>query len=196
MTTSPDAGDDLLRILDDLDQLITGARSVPMSGSAIVNREEALTLIEHARHAVPSAVRHAEEIVADADEVLAQGREEAERIVLRAQEEAERLVAGESVVRMAHERADEIIAAAEDRAAGPSGSSTEHVVGPGDSLWSITATALGPGATDEQIVRAWPLVYETNAERIGADPSLIHPGDALELPDALAQARARSVDDD
>ena len=53
MTTSPDAGDDLLRILDDLDQLITGARSVPMSGSAIVNREEALTLIEHARHAVP-----------------------------------------------------------------------------------------------------------------------------------------------
>lgn len=85
---------------------------------------------------------------------------------------------------------------AEDRAAGPSGSSTEHVVGPGDSLWSITATALGPGATDEQIVRAWPLVYETNAERIGADPSLIHPGDALELPDALAQARARSVDDD
>lgn len=85
---------------------------------------------------------------------------------------------------------------AEDRAAGPSGSPTEHVVGPGDSLWSITATALGPGATDEQIVRAWPLVYETNAERIGADPSLIHPGDALELPDALAQARARSVDDD
>ena len=85
---------------------------------------------------------------------------------------------------------------AEDRAAGSSGSSTEHVVGPGDSLWSITATALGPGATDEQIVRAWPLVYETNAERIGADPSLIHPGDALELPDALAQARARSVDDD
>lgn len=85
---------------------------------------------------------------------------------------------------------------AEDRAAGPSGSSTEHVVGPGDSLWSITATALGPGATDEQIVRAWPLVYETNAERIGADPSLIHPGDALELPDALAQARGRSVDDD
>ena len=116
-TSSPDAGDDLLHILDELDQLIAGARSVPMSGSAIVNREEALTLIESARHAVPSAVRRAEEIVADADEVLAQGREESERIVLRAQEEAERLVAGESVVRMAHERADEIIAVAEDRAA-------------------------------------------------------------------------------
>ena len=117
MTTSRDAGDDLLRILDELDQLITGARSVPMSASAIVNRDDALALIDSARHAVPSAVRRAEEIVADADEVLAQGREESERLVLHAQEEADRLVAGENVVRMAHERADEIVAAAEDRAA-------------------------------------------------------------------------------
>ena len=118
MTTSRDAGDDLLRILDELDQLITGARSVPMSASAIVNRDDALALIDSARHAVPSAVRRAEEIVADADEVLAQGREESERLVLHAQEEADRLVAGENVVRMAHERADEIVAEAEDRAAG------------------------------------------------------------------------------
>jgi hypothetical protein avisC_10365 len=117
VTTSSDAGDDLLQILDELDQLITSARSVPMSSSAIVNRDDALALIDRARHAVPSAVRRAEEIVADADAVLADGREESERIVLHAQEEAERLVAGESVVRMAHERADEIVAAAEDRAA-------------------------------------------------------------------------------
>ena len=85
-------------------------------------------------------------------------------------------------------------AAPDDRAAAPPGSSSAHVVGPGDSLWSITAAALGPGTTDGQIARAWPLVYETNAERIGADPSLIRPGDALEIPDALA--RAGDPDDD
>ena len=105
MTTSRDAGDDLLRILDELDQLITSARSMPMSASAIVNRDDALALIDSARHSVPTAVRRAEEIVADADDVLAQGREESERIVLHAQEEAERLAASENVVRMAHERA-------------------------------------------------------------------------------------------
>ena len=88
MTTSRDAGDDLLRILDELDQLITSARSMPMSASAIVNRDDALALIDSARHSVPTAVRRAEEIVADADDVLAQGREESERIVLHAQEEA------------------------------------------------------------------------------------------------------------
>lgn len=115
-TTGRDAGDDLLRILDELDTLIAGARSMPMSASAIVNREEVLDLIERARQAVPTAVHRAEEIVADAGAVLAKGREESERIIMHAQEEADRLVAGETVVRLANERADAIIAAAEERA--------------------------------------------------------------------------------
>jgi len=115
-TTGRDAGDDLLRILDELDTLIAGARSMPMSASAIVNREEVLDLIERARQAVPTAVHRAEDIVADAGAVLAKGREESERIIMRAQEEADRLVAGETVVRLANERADAIIAAAEERA--------------------------------------------------------------------------------
>ena len=112
MTTSRDAGEDLLRILDELDELISSARSMPMSASAIVNRENALHLIDRARDAVPSAVRRAEKIVADADAVLAEGRAESERLVQYAQEESERLVAGENIVRMANDRA-----AAEDKAA-------------------------------------------------------------------------------
>ena len=117
MTTSRDAGEDLLRILDELDELISNARSMPMSASAIVNRENALHLIDRARDAVPSAVRRAEKIVADADAVLAEGRAESERLVQYAQEESERLVAGENIVRMANDRADSIVAAAEDKAA-------------------------------------------------------------------------------
>ena len=106
MTTSRDAGDDLLHILDELDDLITHARSMPMSASAIVNREAAQNLIDRARDAVPTAVHRAEKIVADADAVLAEGRAESER-----------LVAGENIVRMANDRADSIVAAAEDKAA-------------------------------------------------------------------------------
>ena len=65
---------------------------------------------------MPTAVHRAEDIVADAGAVLAKGREESERIIMHAQEEADRLVAGETVVRLANERADAIIAAAEERA--------------------------------------------------------------------------------
>ncbi len=114
--TAHDVGDDLLQILDELDELLTTARAMPMSASAIVNRDEALALVDRAREAVPTAVHRAEGIVADADEVLAQGRNEAERLVLRAHEEAERLVSAENVVQLANERADEIVTAAERRA--------------------------------------------------------------------------------
>ena len=81
MTTSRDAGEDLLRILDELDTLIASARSMPMSASAIVHRQDALELIEKARESVPRAVRRAEQIVADADAVLAQGKTKAKRII-------------------------------------------------------------------------------------------------------------------
>ena len=70
-----------------------------------------------------------------------------------------------------------------------------HPVEPGESLWSITAAALGPDATDAQIVQTWPLVYETNTESIGSDPSLLRPGAELRLPDALAQARPTPSED-
>ena len=70
-----------------------------------------------------------------------------------------------------------------------------HTVEPGESLWSITAAVLGPDATDAQIVQTWPLVYETNTESIGSDPSLLRPGAELRLPDALAQARPTPSED-
>ena len=117
MTTSRDAGDDLLRILDELDELIASARSMPMSASAIVNREAVQELIGRARRAVPTAVHRADEIVADADAVLARGRKESERLINHAHQESERLVAGENIVRMANDRADAIISTAEDKAA-------------------------------------------------------------------------------
>ena len=134
MTTSRDAGEDLLRILDELAELISSARSMPMSASAIVNRENALHLIDRARDAVPSAVRRAEKIVADADAVLAEGRAESERLVQYAQEESERLVAGENIVRMAEDRAREIVSEAKRSAASLREGADDYVASSLDEL--------------------------------------------------------------
>jgi nucleoid-associated protein YgaU len=62
------------------------------------------------------------------------------------------------------------------------GGRREVTVRPGDSLWSIAATALGPLATDADIAREWPRLYATNRERIGANPHLLRPGLILTLP--------------
>lgn len=58
-------------------------------------------------------------------------------------------------------------------------------VSPGDSLWTLTASALeraGRPATPAAVAAAWPRVHEANRSVVGADPDLIHPGQRLVLP--------------
>ncbi|MCF3140218.1 LysM peptidoglycan-binding domain-containing protein [Paenarthrobacter sp. AR 02] len=56
------------------------------------------------------------------------------------------------------------------------------IVQPGDSLWSIAASRLGPFATDVDIALSWPKWYDANRSTIGADPTLLQPGQVLQPP--------------
>ena len=56
------------------------------------------------------------------------------------------------------------------------------VVKPGDTLWSIAATELGPNATAEDVAARWPAWYDANRQQIGPDPDLILPGQVLRIP--------------
>jgi nucleoid-associated protein YgaU len=56
-------------------------------------------------------------------------------------------------------------------------------VRPGDSLWSIAAGLLGPGASNAEIARTWHRIAVHNGERLGPDPDLILPGTRLSVPD-------------
>lgn len=59
------------------------------------------------------------------------------------------------------------------------GPSAEIVVRAGDSLWTLTARQLGPGASAAEIAAAWPALYAANRAVIGPNPGLIHPGQRL-----------------
>lgn len=119
-------GSQLLMVLEEIAQLIAGARSLPMSSSVMVNRAHITELIESAQAAIPGDIQAANSIMSGADQVVArareeaeaivtQGREEAERIVAEAHAQAERLVSGERIVVMAQERSDQLIESATQR---------------------------------------------------------------------------------
>jgi hypothetical protein len=57
------------------------------------------------------------------------------------------------------------------------------VVAPGDSLWAIAASRLGPAATDADTAAYCHRVHDLNRPTIGPDPDLIRPGQRLVLPD-------------
>ena len=52
----------------------------------------------------------------------------------------------------------------------------------GDCLWTIAARSLGPGAGPAAIEATWHRWYHANRDVIGADPSLLFPGQRLTPP--------------
>jgi nucleoid-associated protein YgaU len=59
----------------------------------------------------------------------------------------------------------------------------EVVVAPGDNLWDIARRHLPPGSGAAAVATAWPQWYAANRDRIGPDPSLLHVGTRLRVPD-------------
>ena len=57
-----------------------------------------------------------------------------------------------------------------------------HSVIHGDSLWGIAAGRLPSTASDQEIDREWRRIYALNKGLIGNNPSMIFPGQVLELP--------------
>ena len=83
--------------LDELAVLVEDAKSMPLSASCIVNRQQVLDLVEEIRSMLPDAVRRADELLADREAVVQDGRREADRILERARAEADRMVSEHEV---------------------------------------------------------------------------------------------------
>lgn len=59
-----------------------------------------------------------------------------------------------------------------------------HVIVQDDTLWDIAAQTLRGGASDAEIATAWQRIYADNADVLGPNPDLIHPGTVLRVPTA------------
>lgn len=95
--------------LAEIRQALEQARSMPMSASVVVNREELLSSVERLEAAIEDALVEARRIREHRDDVVAEGRREAERLVDEARDEQERLVSDTEVFRLARVRADELL---------------------------------------------------------------------------------------
>jgi F0F1-type ATP synthase membrane subunit b/b' len=104
-------------ILDALTDAIERARAMPMSSSVLVNRNETLDLIDELREALPSQLTRADEVLSDADQVLADAHAEAEDLITTARARAVELVSAEQIVLQGQVHARELIAQAEQTAA-------------------------------------------------------------------------------
>jgi cell division septum initiation protein DivIVA len=107
---------DISARIQQIEELVQGAKSMPLSSSVLVNKEEILELIEAARNELPEEIRQARWVVKDREELLAKARHDGEVLVQRARDERGRLVSQEEVIRVAHEEADRLLAEAREQA--------------------------------------------------------------------------------
>ena len=106
---------DVLVLIDKLDDLIHNARSVPLTDSVMLDREEIYDLLDQMRSTIPEEIKQARWIVKERQEMLAEAKTEAERIQAEAQEKAEQMASETEVVRLAERNAQKIVEDAHDR---------------------------------------------------------------------------------
>jgi cell division septum initiation protein DivIVA len=111
----------LYETVDELSRVIENARSVPMSGSCMVPRDQLLDLLDDLRENLPEEVHAAGAIVEQRTEILEQAQAEAEQLTGRTREDADRLVAAarrqrEEVLAAARRQRDELLARAQAEA--------------------------------------------------------------------------------
>jgi len=107
---------DLAARLQQIEDMIKEAKSMPLSSSALLNREEILELVAQMREDLPEEIKQARWVVKDREELLTKARRDSQRIVEEAEQEQLRMASREEVVKRAEAEADRILAEAREEA--------------------------------------------------------------------------------
>jgi hypothetical protein len=104
---------DVASVLDELYDVIEHAKSMPLSASALIARDEVLELVDRARAALPAEIQRARRLLQDRDEVRARADLEAGEVLDAARAQAAHLVQRSEVVRQARHEAERVLADAD-----------------------------------------------------------------------------------
>jgi cell division septum initiation protein DivIVA len=107
---------DIAARLQQIEEMVEEAKSMPLSASVLVNKEELLELVQAALAELPEEIKQARWVVKDREELLAKGRRDAESLLERANQERARLLSEQEVVQGAQEEAERIISEAQEQA--------------------------------------------------------------------------------
>ncbi len=104
------------QIVRELIDIVENARSVPMSTSVMINRDEVLSLLDEVLTHLPDELRAARWLLKERDEFLAKTRRDGEDIIADAKATSARMVQRTEVARQAKAAARQIMEEAEESA--------------------------------------------------------------------------------
>ena len=102
-------------LLEDLEDVLDDATSIPLSKKYAVDVDKIKTIIEDIRLNTPRETKQAKAIVDSRNNILEEAKKEAADIIAKAQEEARELVARDQITQTAQAEAADIIAKAKEQ---------------------------------------------------------------------------------
>lgn len=138
-------------ILDQLDELIDRAWSLPLTGGrCVVDADKVRELLDDVRLNMPTEIRQAQSVVADRTEIINNAKKEAETIIARAEKRAAALVEEEEIVRQSRTKAAEIAQQAQQQSREMRQSAKEFV----DNILKNTEESLAASMNEVKSTRA------------------------------------------
>ena len=105
---------DLAGRLAELEQIVRDAKSMPLSSSVLISRDEVLEMLHEMQESLPEEIKQARWVVRDREELLTKARADGDRIVEQAREDQRRMAMKDAVAKRAEEEAARVLQEAED----------------------------------------------------------------------------------
>ena len=100
---------DVLVLIDKLDDLIHNAKTVPLTETVRIDRDDIYDILDQMRSSIPEEIKQARWIVKERQEMLAEAKRECDRIIQEAREQAMREASQTEIVRLAENQAEDIV---------------------------------------------------------------------------------------
>ena len=105
---------DIEELLDEIEDLVENASSVPFSKKKVIVEDDLLKLVSAIRTNIPGEISQAKRIVKEKQDILTFARREAEDIKARAEQEAQELIQQENITKRANALAAETVSKAQN----------------------------------------------------------------------------------
>lgn len=99
----------LEQLFGQLEDLILNSPKVPLTNKIIIDEDRLIDLIDHIRQDLPSEFRHAQEVVASRDALIAEATREAENIKATGERQRQQMVSETEIYRLGQMEADRLV---------------------------------------------------------------------------------------
>lgn len=152
--------------------LVDSARTMPMSSTAMVNKQQLLILLDEVREGLPANLTAAEAVLGQREALLIEARGNAERVLANARSEQARLVADHAVTQAARLEGDEILRQAREQAENIRSDADDYVDAKLARL-EISAARIVETVRDGREQLRHPTAYEELSQRRNGHPVVV-----------------------